>query len=329
MEPVEKVSNHFQKSLQEDIKSIDQCEKALIFADKSRNLYEVDKETYGKSMMDNITKSYKKAGTSIENDINKDAKDIAKKLKISDRIEILPQQQAFITLKDHKDNFQNNPKCRLINPAKSEMGVISKQILERVNTEIRKNLSVNQWRNTSAVIEWFKNIQEKDRCTFTVFDIEEFYPSISEKLLDQSIEFAKNYTEITDDELRIIHHARKSLLFDKNEPWVKKNSRNAFDVTMGSYDGAEICELVGLLILFKLSSSYNAKDIGLYRDDGLSVFKNNSGPETERIKKDITKIFKELGLKITIQCNLKIVNFLDVTLDLNTGKYHPYKKTKR
>ena len=53
---------------------------------------------------------------------------------------------------------------------------------------------------------------------------------------------------------------------------------------MGSYDGAEVCELVGLLILFKLGSSYNSNDIGLYRDDELSVFKNSSGPQEKHHK---------------------------------------------
>ena len=158
-----KVSSHFQKSLQEDIEAINQYDKALIFADKSMNLYEVDKEKYGKLMKDNITKSYKKTGRNVENDINKEAKEIAEKLKVSDRMEHLANQQSFITLKDHKDNFQNNPTCRLINPTKSEMGLISKQILERVNNDIRNILNVNQWRNTTDVIEWSKNIKDKNQ----------------------------------------------------------------------------------------------------------------------------------------------------------------------
>ena len=51
----------------------------------------------------------------------------------------------------------------------------------------------------------------------------------------------------------------------------------------------------------------------MYRDDGLAVFKNKSGPESEKIKKSIQAIFRENELKITIQCNLKIVDYLDVT----------------
>ena len=312
--------------LNKDIKEVNSCTKALIFADKSKNLYEVEKDTYEKMIHDSITKTYKKADPYTKDKIDTEAKTLATKLHLDDKMEVLAKQQAFITLKDHKDDFVNNPKNRLINPTKSEMGMVSKTILESINSRIRNALNVNQWRKTDDVIKWFINIPDKENQTFTVFDIAEFYPSISEDLLKQAIEFAKNYTEISDGDLNIINHSRKSLLFHNNEAWEKKTSNNLFDVTMGSYDGAEICELVGLLVLYKLGQKYNMKDIGLYRDDGLSTFRNTSGPQAERIKKEITKIFKELNLNITIECNKKIVNFLDITLDLNTGKYYPYKK---
>lgn len=44
---------------------------------------------------------------------------------------------TFITLNDHKPNFTTNPKCRLINPLKSELGKVSKFLIEKVNTIIR------------------------------------------------------------------------------------------------------------------------------------------------------------------------------------------------
>ena len=57
--------------------------------------------------------------------------------------------------------------------------------------------------------------------------------------------------------------------------------------------------------------------IGLYRDDGLAV--SHEPPRSiERIKKRIAQLFADYGLKITIDANKKIVNYLDVTLDLNT-----------
>ena len=42
---------------------------------------------------------------------------------------------------------------------------------------------------------------------------------------------------------------------------------------------------VGIFILHQLSRVYNNNNIGLYRDDGLAVFKNISGPQAEKIKK--------------------------------------------
>ena len=66
-------------------------------------------------------------------------------------------------------------------------------------------------------------------------------------------------------------------------------------------------------------------EIGLYRDDGLAVF-NQTSREIERAKKELCQIFARNNLKITIEANKKVVNFLDVTLDLNTGKFKPYTK---
>ena len=77
-----------------------------------------------------------------------------------------------------------------------------------------------------------------------------------------------------------------------------------FDITMGSYDGAETCELVGLYLLHKLSSIIPSSEIGLYRDDGLSMIPNLNGPKSEQLKKKIIKIFKLEGLKITCDTNL-------------------------
>ena len=121
-------------------------------------------------------------------------------------------------------------------------------------------------------------------------------------------------------------HSRKSLLFDNGTAWIKKDNDNMFDVTMGSHDGAEVCELVGLFILNNLCDRYGKNNIGLYRDNGLAVFRNITGPQAERIKKDITRRFKEYGLKITIQSNLKSVNYLDVTFNLANGSYCLYRK---
>ena len=105
-----------------------------------------------------------------------------------------------------------------------------------------------------------------------------------------------------------------------------KKQSGLFDVTMGAYDGGEVCELVGTYMLSLISENYNKKDFGLYHDGGLGVVKNKSGPETEKIKKNIQKIFKENKLDIAIQCNMKIVSYLDISLNLNNSNYKPYQK---
>ena len=65
----------------------------------------------------------------------------------------------------------------------------------------------------------------------------------------------------------------------------KKHGYNKFDVSMGAYDGAEVCELVGLYILKQLESKFNI-NIGLYRDDGLAVLRGN-GRSADNIRKKI------------------------------------------
>ena len=149
-------------------------------------------------------------------------------------------------MKNHKDNCTNNPTYCLINPSKNELGKISKSILERVNKTLVEQLKNNRWKNNNNVIEWFENITNKQNCIFIRFDIKQFYPSITEEILDTAIIFAKSHSDINKVELRTIKHCRKSLLFSNNEAWKKKSTDSCFDVTMGSYGGTEICELVGI-----------------------------------------------------------------------------------
>mgnify|MGYP007114513607 CR=1 FL=1 len=92
---------------------------------------------------------------------------------------------------------------------------------------------------------------------------------------------------------------------------------------MGGYHGAEICDLIGLYILSHLKNV--TPNIGLYRDDGLAVT-SGTPRQVEITKKKICKVFENLGLAVTIEANAKVVNFLDITLDLNTGIYKPYMK---
>ena len=92
---------------------------------------------------------------------------------------------------------------------------------------------------------------------------------------------------------------------------------------MGSYDGVKTCELVGSFLLSQLQDLHVNK--GLYRDDGLAI-SNASLRHTESIKKHICHVFNQNGLCITIEANKQIINFLDITFNLNNNTYQPFTK---
>ena len=153
-----KVTNNFQKHLVKDIASLNSSQNIIVPADKTTILYGVEIDNYKKQLRENITATYQKTENSIVAKINKEAKAIASKRKFDDRIERFPTRKAFIILKDHKPNFVNNPKCRLIKPVKSEIGMISRKCLDKINKVSRSKTNLHQWRNTSELIFWFKNI---------------------------------------------------------------------------------------------------------------------------------------------------------------------------
>ena len=203
----------------------------------------------------------------------------------------------------------------LINPAKSEVGAVSKDIIDGIIGPMRKDVCKNLWKNTSEVINWFKAIENKSRYTFIVFDIVDFYPSITEDLLLQALDYAKTFATISEKETDIILHCCKSLLFHKGQAWAKKEKDGSFDVTTGSYDGAEACELVRAFMLSKLRPLLGEECVGLYRDDGLAIVKDATGHGADRLRKEIIQVFQTHGLKITIDANRKVVDYLDISMN--------------
>ena len=180
------------------------------------------------------------------------------------------------------------------------------------------------WKNTDSVLKWFNNITSKKDYNFIAFDVVEFYPSINNELMNKALDFAARFSDISQMDRNIICHVKKSTLIDEKQHWAKKKTTNLFDVTMGSFDGAETCELVGLYLLHQIKEQCG-HNFGLYRDDGLGVIKATNR-QTETIKKKLCKIFANFGLKLTIDVNRKVVDFLDVTLDLIQETYQPYIK---
>ena len=320
------VRNDFQDKLKQDIRDIKLSGKLVVPADKSTNLYKMNKDEYTNHLMNNITRAYKKTNSAKQETINKEAYEIAEKLELEDRMQCLQTSAAYITVKDHKETFAAKPSFRLINPSKTDIGRISKAVLDRINKDLLGKIKMNQWKSDKDVINWFTGITAKGRCTFFQFDIDNFYPSITLELFNKAIAYAKSYFTISDQDVKIIMQARKTLLFHDDDPWTKRNNNDDFDVPMGSYDGAEVCELIGTFMLNELSAICDKKDIGLYRDDGLGIMKRIGGPEIERRKKKIIQTFKKHKLDITVQTNLKVVQYLDIEFDLANNRYKSYRK---
>ena len=93
----------------------------------------------------------------VREDINFELQQITNDLSISDQVEIMASKEAFISIKDHKENFETNPKYRVINPAKSELRKITKNMLDDINPQIRDATDRKQWKeffiNVVAVTE--------------------------------------------------------------------------------------------------------------------------------------------------------------------------------
>ena len=116
------------------------------------------------------------------------------------------------------------------------------------------------------------------------------------------------------------------MLFNNKDPWLKKSGNEEFDIPMGCFDGAEVCELVGVYILHLLRTVMRKENFGLYRDDGLGILRNSSGLEIDRKRKQIIHVFKSCGLNIIVKTNLKTVDFPDVRFDLINNTYQSYRK---
>ena len=320
----EEKPNHFQQKLQSEKEKIMKEPHLIIGADKTSNFYKVKPKDYKELLKKNVEAEYKKENVKNVNKVNKAHNKIVRKLEISDRVFKTVERNCFITLKDHKENFRENPKCRLINPMKPELGKVSKNILTKKLEVIRRKSKLSQWKNVYSVIDWFKNLKNKKNLTFIVFDVVNYYPSITLELLTKALNWAKQFVEISDEDIEHIVETKKSLLVMNKEYWTKKGDRN-FDVAQGAFDSAEVCDIVGLFLLSELQNQNLEVEPGVFRDDGLGVTELNP-QQAEKTKKKICEIYRRHGLDLTVEANKKSVQFLDVEFDLNEGTYRPFIK---
>merc|ERR1712105_94809 len=113
---------------------------------------------------------------------------------------------------------------RLINPNNSNMGKVSKQILQKLNNKLRAKFNFNQWRSTGDVIKWLKKLENKDRVTFIQFDIDNYYPSITAELLDKALKWAEQHVETPEKERKLYSRPNKTYSTTKAPPGSKNQT---------------------------------------------------------------------------------------------------------
>lgn len=82
-------------------------------------------------------------------------------------------------------------------------------------------------------------------------------------------------------------HCRKSLLYHYETLWIKKGDGGKFDNPMGTYDGAELYELIGCLLLYNLNKFIDPSNHCLYQDDGLIIVYNCTPRKGNAIRKKL------------------------------------------
>ena len=136
-----KVHNDFQDKLEEATNEIRSSRQV----NKSTNLYELSDTDYNRLLSNNITSNYRKCKNDVKHKIDKETKKIADSLDLSKKMEFYASRLTFITTKDHKLNCVKKNKCRLINPVKNDLGLVSKKHLEEIIANIANAIKINQW----------------------------------------------------------------------------------------------------------------------------------------------------------------------------------------
>ena len=140
--------------------------KIWVRADKSNNIYQVSLCEYEQILNNKIMESYKIDHSFIITQINRDTAKVTWKIETVDRFGKIEEKSAQILFKDRKRNFLDRKQARLINPTKPELGLLSKDLIQRITSRLLSSPKYNLWKNFMDTIDWFENIRDKKRSTF-------------------------------------------------------------------------------------------------------------------------------------------------------------------
>ena len=100
-------TNKFQLILKYDLDKIPPSDKMLVFINKTTNLIKMDSNYY-RTLLYNISKTYKKTDQDIKKKTDREAKKLSEKLDLYEKMDCYTNRQSFIKLKDHKFNLKSN-----------------------------------------------------------------------------------------------------------------------------------------------------------------------------------------------------------------------------
>ena len=92
---------------------------------------------------------------------------------------------------------------------------------------------MNRWKNTLTVLKWYNKIPSKTQFSFIKFDIESFYPSITQGLMNKAKESAKTIVDIPNEELSVIMQSQKTLFGESATGKKKKRKEQRFSCASG------------------------------------------------------------------------------------------------
>ena len=109
---------------------------------------------YEKKVVNTITDVYRSVKPEVLEKVNKESAKLARTFKttkdqtLADRIDRSTQKPSFVTFKDHKRGFPGRVETRLINPSKNNLGQISKNILDSINTTLLIETKLPLWKSS-------------------------------------------------------------------------------------------------------------------------------------------------------------------------------------
>lgn len=156
--------------------------------------------------------------------------------------------------------------------------------------------SVEKYRDCITLLQINKI---KARVYAVVFDIKKFYPVIKEPCPKKALDISEAYIVASTDNKSINYQLR-----------VFAATKKVYRVItqLGSMTKQGCVNYLVIFCLMNYKNKYEKNEIGLQKEDGSVVFKNKSGPKSEKSKKNIQVIFCKCKLKTKAKFNLKVVD---------------------